>query len=232
MARSPLVLVAAKDRAAALGPRCPGGTVGWKCLGEAATTDGGWAAVAGRLDWGPVKPGYASPRSDGVGALVLGQAVASWFGRTDLSTTDLDDDGFRRWFAGLARAVPPEASLTTLLVRGPGAVDVVGTTEAEAGPLLAASARRDSLTLLYPSPMATADLVIATPGTGGPSESLASAVRSDAGAEAIAAAGWRVDGQKRAEGVPDGPPLPATDGLPSPGLLDALRVRWAEVTGR
>jgi hypothetical protein len=234
LGRSPLVLVVAKERAGVLGPRCPGGTVGWRCLGEAAAAGGGWEAVGGRPEWGPVKPGHASPESDGVGALVLGQAVAAWFGRTDLSTVDLEDEPFQRWFAGLERAVPPSASspLTTLLVAGPAAVDAVGTTEAEAGPLVARSARRDSLTLLYPSPMATADVVLATVAGGGTSESVARAVGGDAGKEALAAAGWRVDGHKRVEGVPDSPPLPPDDGLPPPGLLEALRTRWQEVTGR
>jgi hypothetical protein len=234
LARSPLVMVVAKDRAAALAPRCPGASVGWRCLGDAAATDGGWAAVGGRPEWGPVKPGHGSPATDGVGVLVLGQAVASWFGRTDLSTVDLEDEGFQRWFTGLERAVPPSASspLTTLLVTGPAAVDAVGTTEAEAGPLLARSVRRDSVALLYPSPMATADVVLATPTSGGPAESVARVVRGDAGKAALAAAGWRVDGQRRAEGVPDAPPLAAGDGLPPPGLLEALRARWREVTGR
>jgi hypothetical protein len=234
LARSPLVMVVAKERAAALAPRCPGGTVGWRCLGEAAATEGGWAAVGGRPEWGPVKPGHASPGTDGIGALVLAQAVAAWFGRADLSTVDLEDDAFQRWFAALERAVPASSSspLTTLLVTGPAAVDAVGTTEAEAGPLLAQSARRDALTLLYPSPMATADVVLATPAGGGPREAVTRAVGGDDGKEALAAAGWRVDGQRRAEGVPDSPPLATGDGLPPPGLIEALRVRWREVTGR
>ena len=50
LARSPLVLVAGKDRADALAPRCSPLT--WKCLGEAAGTPGGWAAVGGRPEWG------------------------------------------------------------------------------------------------------------------------------------------------------------------------------------
>ena len=234
LARSPLVLVVANDRAAALAPHCEGGTVGWRCLGEAAATDRGWAAVGGRPEWGPVKPGHASPATDGVGALVLGQAVAAWFGRADLSTVDLEDDGFQRWFTALERAVPPSASspLTTLLVAGPAAFDAVGTTEAEAGPLLARSARRGSLTLLYPSPMATADVVLAAPSGDGPPAAVARAVRGDAGKDALAAAGWRVDGEERAQGVPDSPALAPDDGLPPPGLLEALRVRWREVTGR
>lgn len=235
LARSPLVLVVAKERAAVLAPRCAGGTVGWKCLGEAAANPGGWAAL-GRPEWGDVKPAHASPVSDAVGALVLGQAVSSWFESADLSTANLEDEAFQRWFAGLERAVArsPASPLTALLLTGPAAVDAVGTTEAEAGPALAsaAPARRDPLTLLYPSPMATADVVLATPATGGPSGSLSRLVEGDDGREALAAAGWRVEGQRRAPGVPDTPGLGPGSGLPSSGLLAALQDRWSEVTGR
>jgi hypothetical protein len=234
LARSPLTLAVWKDRAAALGSRCPPPAgVGWKCLGDAAGTTG-WAAVGGRPEWGPVKPGHAQPASDDVGLLVLGQAVADWFGRVDVSAADLDDDGFQRWFSGLERAVPSSSGspLETMLVTGPAAFDAAGTTEAEAAPLLARSARRSSLVLLYPSPMATADVVLAAPGGGGASASLRAVVGGGGGRRALAAAGWRVPGQARADGVPDTPALPATSGLPSPGLLDALRARWHEVTGR
>jgi len=232
LARSPLVLVVATERAAVLAPRCAGTAVGWKCLGEAASTAGGWAALGGRPEWGNVKPAHASPVADGVGALVLGQAVSSWFGRTDLSTADLEDEEFQRWFAALEGAVAPSAGspLTTLLVAGPGVVDAAGTTEAEAGPSLANSARRNSLTLLYPSPMATADVMLATAAGDGPSGSLSRLVEGGKGREALAAAGWRVDGQRRAPGVSDSPALGPGSGLPSPGFLDALRARWREVT--
>lgn len=234
LARSPLVLVAWKDRAAPLGPRCAGGVLGWKCLGEAAGTPGGWAAVGGRPEWGPVKPGHADPAASGVGALVVAQATAAWFGRADVSTTDLDDDGFQRWFGGLERAVPPSAGspLLDMVVTGPSALDAVGTTEAEAGPLVARSARRASLTLLYPAPMATADVVLATPVADTRSSSLRQVVAGSQGRSALAAAGWRVPGAAPVEGVPTSPALPAGSGLPPAGLVDALRTRWHEVTGR
>jgi hypothetical protein len=231
VARSPLVLAVWKDRAAALGPRCPPPTgVGWRCLGEAAGTPGGWQAVGGRPEWGPVKPGHASPDTDGIGLLVLGQAVAGWFGRSDLSTADLEDEGFARWFAGLERAVPPAGGspLQSMLVVGPAAFDAAGTTEAEAGPLVAGSARREALTLLYPSPMATADVVLATAGEEDRGSSLRDLVRGGDGREALSDAGWRVGAGNR----PDAPPLAASSGLPSPGLLDALRGRWREVARR
>ena len=231
VARSPLVLVLWKDRAAALNPRCPApGGLGWRCLGEAAGTPGGWAAVGGRPEWGPVKPGHASPDADGIGLLVLGQAVAGWFGRADLSTADLEDEAFTRWFAGLERAVPPSAGspLQSMLVQGPAAFDAAGTTEAEATPLVGGSARRDALSLLYPSPMATADVVLATGSERSPASSLRDLVRGDRGRSALADAGWRVG----TGGRPDAPALAASSGLPSPGLLDALRARWREVARR
>jgi len=104
------------------------------------------------------------------------------------------------------------------------AYDAVGTTEAEAAPVLAASAVRDRVVLLYPLPMATADVVLA--GGGGDT---AKRLRDLAGVDdirrAFTTAGWRVDGSSR----PGEPPLPPTNGLPSPGFLDALRSRAEEV---
>ena len=232
LARSALVLVAWRDRAAALGPRCPPpGGFGWRCLGEAAGIAGGWAAVGGRPEWGPVKPGHASPDTDGIGLLVLGQAVVSWFGRADLSTADLDDEAFARWFAGLERAVPATAAaspLQNMLVVGPAAFDAVGTTEAEATPLVSRSARRDALNLLYPSPMATADVVLATVERSPAATSLRRVVQGNEARAAFETAGWRVGTGAR----PDAPALPPTSGLPSPGLLDALRDRWREAVRR
>ena len=91
LGRSPLTLVVWKDRGAALASRC-GGRVTWRCVGEAVGA-GPWTASGGRPEWGSPKPAPTDP-DQAVGLLVLGQAVAGWFGRTDLSTIDLDDDSF------------------------------------------------------------------------------------------------------------------------------------------
>jgi hypothetical protein len=233
LARSPLVLVVWKDRAAVLAPRCEGGQVGWRCLGDAAATPGGWPALGGRPEWGPFKPGHGDATTDDVGLLVLGQAVAAFMGRSDLSTADLDDAGFERWFTALERAVPASATspLGSMLVTGPAAYDAVGTTEAEARPLLERSARGRDLALLYPSPMATADLVLATPEASPAGRRLRQAVAGDTGRRALADAGFRVAGVRDAA-TAGAPALPATSVLPSPGLLDAIRSRAREVTGR
>ncbi|MDP8936646.1 MAG: substrate-binding domain-containing protein [Actinomycetota bacterium] len=230
LARSPLVLVVWNDRAAVLATRCEGGQVGWSCLGDAAGAAGGWAAIGGRPEWGPVKPGHGDAVTDDVGLLVLGQAVAAFLGRTDLSTADLDDGRFERWFAALERAVPPSprSPLGTMLVTGPAAYDAVGTTEAEARPLLERSVRGRDLSLLYPSPMATADVVLATP-EGSLGRRIRQVASGDSARRALADAGFRVEGVRAPAG---GPPLPPTSGLPSPGLLDAVRSRAREVTGR
>lgn len=218
VARSRLALAVSKPRAAALAPKCPGG-VTWKCIGEAAA-DGYWSA-GGHPEWGRIKPGHAEPDTDAVGLLVLGQAVSGYFGRPDLSTIDLEtDDAFARWFAALERAVPPpppgDTPLNRMLVVGPAAYDAAGTTDAEASQLRvgAGDARVE---LLYPEPMATADVVIATSGRAD-----TRALRRSAGA-ALAAQGWA---------SPAAPGLPPANGLPSGGLLLQLQSRWHGVTGR
>ena len=214
LARSPLVLVARRTLADGLAARC-GGPLGWKCLGEAAAA-------------GAAKPGHADPSVDGVGALVLGQATAAYFGRGDLSTIDLDDPDFARWLTAVERAAPPSASggspLNEMLGTNFAVYDAVGTVEAEAVPVLAVSAARDRVVLLYPSPMATADVVLASRG-GNTSRRAADVAGGDVTRRALAGGGWRVEGVTRTTE----PALPPANGLPSPGFLDALRARAREV---
>jgi hypothetical protein len=220
IARSPLVVVAWKEREEALRPTCPESRVGWKCLGEAAGRP--WIERNGRGDWGDVKVGHADAADDGTGLLVLGQATVEFFGRTDLSTFDLDDEGFQRWFSGLERPMRPSPTspLGTMLSIGRAAYDAVGTTEADAG-IVDRAASRAALTRLYPSAMVTADVVLAaTPGDRGSRLREIVATRSR---ESLTESGWKAPG---AAG------LPPTTGLPSPGFLDALRSRAREVTGR
>lgn len=220
LVRSPLVVVAWKDRADALAPTCPEATIGWRCLGEAA--GGPWTARNGRAEWGDVKVGHADAAGDGIGLLVLGQATAAWFGRTDLSTFDLDDEGFQRWFSGLERPMTPSpgSPLDRMLQIGRAANDFVATTEADAAKVDTAASRA-ALSKIYPAPMATADVVLAlTPGDRG---GRLRDIVSDPARDVLTEFGWKAPG---AAGLPPG------NGLPDPGLLDALRSRAREVTGR
>ena len=243
LARSPLTLVVWKDRADALASRC-GGPVTWRCVGDAVAA-GAWTASGGRPEWGAPKPGPTDP-DQGVGLLVLGEAVANWFGRTDLSSADLDDDAFSGWFSALERAPSSAPSATAsatstlalMLTAGPAVYDAVGDSEAVAAPLVAGSARRNQLDLLYPSamspdgPPSTVDVVLATTGTAEKADAARRVAGGGDARRALAASGWRVEGQPRAAGVTDSPPLPRATNLPPAGLLDALRGRWHEVTGQ
>ena len=234
LGRTPLVLAAWKERAGALAPRC-GGELTWKCLGEVAGRP--WSSVGGEDAWGTVKPGHADPATTGDGLAVIGQAASQYFGRSALDRADVQDDpGFIDWFTRLERAVPSGTAADSspferMLVAGPAAFDVVATTEAEAGPGLARSSRdrREAITLLYPSPVATADVVFAR--VAGRDTDLDDIVTGDDGRGAIARAGYRVDDEDRAAGVPDRPALPKRSNLPPAGSLVALLQTWREVTG-
>jgi hypothetical protein len=217
LARSRLALVVSRALVDRLTPRC-GPAIGWKCLGEAA------AAAPPQA-----KPGHPDPTTDGFGALIVGQAAAAFFGRTDdLSTLDLDNPDFDRWFRALERAAPAPVSgasrLNEMLGTNFAAYDAVGAIEAEALPILNAAAASNRVALLYPSPMATADVVLAA-GGGASSRRVREVAGGDDVRRALASAGWRVDGVTPRDDVA----LPPANGLPSPGFLDALRSRAEEV---
>ncbi len=232
--RTPLLLAIWRDRAAALEQDC-GGEVTWRCLGDVAGEP--WRAHGGDVAWGDVKPGHADPSASGEGLAVIGQAAAEYFDRTDLSRDDYLDDGFFEWFTRLEGAVPAgggtgdESPLVRMLTAGPASFDVVATVEAEAGPLLASVSRdrRDRVRLLYPAPVATVDVRFASFVDG--DDDLFDLVTGDDGRAALARAGYRVDDEDRARGVPDTPSLPRRANLPDAGALEALLDTWREVTG-
>jgi hypothetical protein len=232
--RSPLVLVARADRAPVLEatPAC-NNTVDWRCIGAVAGRS--WTELGGQAAWGTVKPGHGDPTVSAVALLVLSQATSEFLDTADYSRSDLqDNDQYLDWVSGIERAVPdlPTTAATPfaemLLALPTATYDVVGTTEAEAGPGIAEAApdRRRELTLLYPEPVVTADVVLAGVIDRGDA---ADDLTGDIG-EALAATGWRVPGFASARGVRDTPPLPRGSGLPDdPGALVALQETWLGV---
>ncbi len=234
LARSPLVIVAKADRADVLARACATTSVEWSCVGQHAGAS--WASLGGDETWGSVRPGHLSPDTSASGLAVLAQASASYAGRADLSANDLDDPAYRRWLTTLERSVPtftPSASSPVEEVLQRPTYDVVGTTEADATTTLERSpGRRGSLTIFYPQPMVTADVVLVSVGGGALPDSLG----SDA-SRALAGAGWRdagtggspPAGAPLSNGEPVLASLPASSGLPSAGTLAALRRVWQEV---
>ena len=237
--RSPLVVAVRADRKPVLDATPPcNNAIDWKCIGAVAGRP--WTDLpGGQPAWGTVKPGYGDPTVNATSLLVLSQASSEFLDNSDYSRSDLQDNNdYLDWLAGLERAVPklaPSAAgpFAEMLQALPTATyDMVGTTEADAGPALAAAApeRRQQLTLLYPEPVVTADVVVAAvaaspnrdgaDGLGGNSELAA----------ALARTGWRAPGQPAARGVRDTPALPRGSGLPTdPGSLVALQETWQGV---
>jgi hypothetical protein len=227
LGRSPLVLVVWQERAAVFAQQCRT-DFSWRCVGR--LSGGTWADAGGDATWGPVKPGHADPARSATGLLVLGQAASDFLGTSQFSTRDLDEDAFLAWFANLERAVPNfggvgNSPLQQMLQFGPARFDVIGTTEAEAGPLLERSAARAQRLIMRPAtPLVVAEVVLAPLRRD--SEGRMGEVVEPL-QEALAQAGWRVEGQAPAAGV-GADPMPDDAGTPPAGVLDALRIRWEE----
>jgi hypothetical protein len=230
IARSPLVLAVRTDRNRVLEatPEC-GGTVTWRCVGQLAGRP--WDSIGGQGAWGRVRPGHGDPTRDASALAVLSQATSTFLGNEAYSRFDLEEnDEYADWLTGLEQAIPPSARTSASpfldMLQQP-AFDAVGTLEAEAGPALANAARdrRREVTLLYPDPVISADVVLA--GVAGTDPA---AVRDLAAGEdlrrALAESGWRVDGQPRVRGVAREPRLRTTSGLPDAGVLVALQETW------
>jgi hypothetical protein len=230
--RSPLVLVVRADRKPVLEatPAC-GGKVDWKCIGAVAGRS--WTELpGGQPAWGTVKPAYGDPTMSAVALLVLSQATSEFLGTSDYSKADLEDnDQYLDWLSSIEGAVPstPTNPFVEMLQQLPTTTyDIVGTTEAEAGPAIAAAAsdRKKELTLLYPEPVVTADVVLAAVSGR---EDVADGLDLDDVGASLARTGWRVAGQPNARGVRDTPALPRQSGLPDAGVLVALQGAWSGV---
>jgi hypothetical protein len=235
LGRSPLVIAARDDRARVLrNGRCAG-TIAWPCLGDVAGDS--WDDIGGDSAWGTVKIGHADPITSATGLLVLAQAASEFLGGTGYSRDDLAGDAFLTWLTRLEASAPSAtvSPVEQMLQQFPTAVyDAVGDTEADAGPQLAGAARdrRDAFTLLYPDPVASADVVLALTATDERDDDIKDLAAGGQARTALARTGWRVDGQPDAPGVRARRNLPATTNLPTdPGVYIALQESYRQVTG-
>jgi hypothetical protein len=123
VAASQIVIAMVQERADAFAPTC-GGTIDWKCLGDAIGRQ--WTDVGGKPEWAMVKAGIP-PLVSGLGLLIFGNAAAGYFGRTDFATNDFDD-AFAGW---RSRVTTTPASFDDFILKFPAAFSAVGTTEVE-----------------------------------------------------------------------------------------------------
>ncbi|MDQ1519530.1 MAG: hypothetical protein QOI55_603 [Actinomycetota bacterium] len=232
LARSPLAIAIRNDRFRALKTACPKG-VDWTCLGNQAGKP--WGQLGGKVEWGVVRPAHPEPIKSATGLLVLGQAVGAFVATKDVPVEQVsrgdwqNNAAFAGWFQNLETNVPAEVFVSAdpfAQWRQLGGITAaaVGGLEAEIGPGLQESgALRNEATVIYPAPVASADVVFAPLGPRG--NDLMKIVSSRDAGVALARAGWRVEGQPRAAGI-RATALPTSNGLPPAGTLIALQGEW------
>ena len=236
VARSPLVIAMREERAQVLRDGACGGPVAWPCLGDVAGAP--WADLGDSAIPGTVRVTHADPTVSASGLIVLAQAATEYFdtlGVTEITSFELETtDAFIAWLTSLENSAPPSAApFERMLLTSGTEYDAVGTTEAEAGPLLddASPDLRDAFTLLYPDPVATADVVLALAATGERDDDIEGLATGDTALDVLAGDGWRVEGEPLAPGLRRNVRLPAGTNLPEDaGVYVALQDAWRRVT--
>lgn len=218
LATTRLAVLGPADRVEQLRAECGAGeSVSWRCLGEIA--DDSWANHGGEASQGNVEVGHDDPTVSATGLLVLGQATAAYFDRTDFARNDFDlDSGFRNWLDQLESADPglPLAiqalPVVEQLERFPTASwDAVGSLDPAA--TAAADRADDAFTVLYPAPMIVAEAVLA------PIRGHEVDLDDDDLTAALEAAGWA-----------PGPAPQEAETSPNAGVFEALIAEWRNVT--
>lgn len=148
LASTSIVIAMAQERADALAPGC-GGTVNWKCLGEAIGKP--WTEVGGRPEWGSVKAGIP-PLQSGLGLLLLGNAASGYFDRSDFATNDFVD-AFAIWRANVTST---PTSFDRFILEFPAGSSAVGTTDRE----VTAGKGSRAVATIAPNPSASAVVVL------------------------------------------------------------------------
>jgi hypothetical protein len=205
VATSQLGIAVAAERAGALENACS--PLEWRCLGDVVGQP--WQDLGGDSLWGTVRVGVRTLES-GLGLLVAGQATSGYFVAEDLPVFGSQDfDGlFKAWFRKLFAEKVPDP-LTSLLTEA-GRFSFVAATGAEVSSL--SDERLSDVALLYPEPVARANVVLASLGAGDDAARLRDLLTSESGRAALGAAGWDTDVE------PD-----ASTDLPPAGVLVALR---------
>ena len=135
--KTPLVLIAWKERADVLWGQQPGLSL-WKDLHDVLNNPQGWAAL-NHPDWGYVKFGHTDPLKSNSGFMTILLMTYGYHGKTSgLSNADiLTNKDFQKWFLEIESSIGQFESSTGPLMQkmvsyGPSTFDVVTVYEATA----------------------------------------------------------------------------------------------------
>jgi ABC-type glycerol-3-phosphate transport system substrate-binding protein len=154
--RTPLVLVAWKERAAVLWGNDPDGRM-WSSLHDAAIDPQGWATY-GHPEWGYIKFGHTDPLRSNSGFQAIVLMTYSYFNKTSgLTSADiLSDPGYQKWFLELEDSISEFGNSTgdymkDMIAFGPSKYDLVAVYESVAIEQAAnAVSRYGELQVYYP----------------------------------------------------------------------------------
>jgi hypothetical protein len=152
-----------------------------------------WTDFGGQSTWGAVRAGLPPPTT-GVGLLLLGNATSSYVGRADFAINDFDDN-FAVWRSNLTAA---PAKFSDFIVTFPAGASAVGTTALE----IAKGKGVKPVASIVPNPSASAVVTLT------PVDSTRAVGRASDLTKLLTDSGWG--------------PVPASAGLPNPGVLLAL----------
>jgi hypothetical protein len=211
LATSRLGIVIWNDRAEALhGPNgaCP--TIDWYCLGLHVGEQ--WSTLGGQAGWGPLKVGLPLETS-ALSLLLRGAAAGNFFATQqppieNWASNDFGTEGFSAWYADITKQTSADP-LDDMLSAGPGLAAAVGVSGADFDS--STGARKVDLSVLYPEPVARANVVFAEVRPGSAADRLGEIFSSKDTADLFRGARWSIDVD----------PVPPT-GLPDGGVLYAL----------
>lgn len=154
---TPLVFVAWEDRANVL-LKASGGTISWKSIAAAVSSNQGWPAIGGKAEWGFVKLGHTDPTqsNSGLQALLL-MTMEHYNKTTGLTVADILNPEYQAFIAGIEKGVakfePSTGTFMTDMVRfGPSKYDIAAVYEGVAiSQIENAQGRWGNLRVYYPA---------------------------------------------------------------------------------
>jgi ABC-type molybdate transport system substrate-binding protein len=154
---TPLVFVAWEDRADVL-LKAAGGTITWKAIHKAVTSNEGWPAIKGKSEWGFVKLGHTDPTQSNSGLQALLSMTLEYHGKaTGLVVADVLNPKYQEYIKqvekGVAKFEVSTGQFMTDMIRfGPSKYDIAVVYENLAISQLAnAQGRWGNLKLYYPA---------------------------------------------------------------------------------